>query len=109
MTRISAVQGILWGSPVLFSLLFTVEAAFGEEPDAVPLPLVEVCLLPDEMKGNTCAAFFVDKDGYEICLKDEMSGKMHCSSSYRLDDGSMRLAPEHRSGPSVNGLRSTQF
>lgn len=48
-------------------------------------PLAEVCLMPDDMLGNTCAAFFLDEDGFEICLRDEMSGKIRCSSTYYLE------------------------
>ncbi|MBW8300221.1 MAG: hypothetical protein K0M60_11520 [Hydrogenophaga sp.] len=49
-------------------------------------PMAEICLLPDGMRGNTCAAFFLDEDGYEICLRDEMSGRMRCSSSHGTKD-----------------------
>lgn len=45
-------------------------------------PVAEICLLPEGMKGNTCAAFFLDDDGFEICLRDEMSGTIRCTSNY---------------------------
>jgi len=53
-----------------------------ETGDGDDYPMAEICLLPDGMEGNTCAAFFLDEDGYEICLRDEMSGRMRCSSSH---------------------------
>ena len=56
-------------------------------------PMAEICLLPDGMEGNTCAAFFLDEDGYEICLRDEMSGRMRCSSSHSTRQDRME-APE---------------
>lgn len=49
-------------------------------------PMAEICLLPDGMEGNTCAAFFLDENGYEICLRDDMSGRMRCSSSHSTED-----------------------
>lgn len=48
-------------------------------------PMAEICLLPEGMDGNTCAAFFLDEHGYEICLRDEMSERMRCSSSHSTD------------------------
>ncbi len=58
-------------------------------------PMAEICLLPDGMQGNTCAAFFLDEDGYEICLRDEMSGRMRCSSSHSTKEDQPQ-APEAR-------------
>ena len=45
-----------------------------ETGDSDDYPMAEICLLPDGMEGNTCAAFFLEENGYEICLRDEMSG-----------------------------------
>lgn len=67
-------------------LLVAVGEARSAEADADMPPLAEVCLLPDAMAGNTCAAFFLDRDGYQICLKDDMSGKFRCSGTFSTDD-----------------------
>lgn len=63
--------------------------------DSDDYPMAEICLLPDGMRGNTCAAFFLDEDGYEICLRDETSGRMRCSSSHGTKDDQPQ-APEAR-------------
>lgn len=68
-------------------LLVAVGEARGTEPDTDIQPLAEICLLSDERAGNTCAAFFLDRDGYQICLKDEMSGKFRCSGTFSTDEG----------------------
>lgn len=54
--------------------------------DGEDYPMAEICLLPDGMEGNTCAAFFLEENGYEICLRDEMSGRMRCSSNHGTTD-----------------------
>lgn len=61
-------------------------------------PMAEICLLPDGMEGNTCAAFFLDEDGYEICLRDEMSGRMRCSSSHSTRDPGPEVPASSPSG-----------
>lgn len=63
--------------------------------DSDEYPMAEICLLPDGMEGNTCAAFFLEEGGYEICLRDEMSERMRCSSSHWTKDP-RRPAPEAR-------------
>lgn len=82
------------------SLLLAGQAARGNEAEPRPAPpLAEVCLLPDDMLGNTCAAFFLREDGYEICLKDDMSGRIRCSSSFGAQDGEEDRPPEHHRSP----------
>ncbi|WP_454744953.1 hypothetical protein [Ciceribacter selenitireducens] len=61
-------------------------------------PMAEICLLPEGMRGNTCAAFFLDEDGYEICLRDDMSGRMRCSSSHSTKDPSPEVPASSPSG-----------
>lgn len=64
-----------------------------ETGDGDDYPMAEICLLPDGMEGNTCAAFFLEENGYEICLRDDMSGRMRCSSSLSTKDDSGPEAP----------------
>lgn len=76
--------------PFLAFLLCTGKGALADDWDiGQQTPLAEVCLLPDPMRGNTCAALFLDEDGFEICLTDEMAGVTRCLSLYRseYDDG----------------------
>lgn len=61
-------------------------------------PMAEICLLPDGMEGNTCAAFFLEENGYEICLRDDMSGRMRCSSSHSTKDPGPEVPASSPSG-----------
>lgn len=84
---LSVVKSSAVGVFIAISLLLLAAAvAEGAEPDVEALPFAEVCLLPENLAGNTCAAFFLDKDGYQICLKDDMSGKIRCSGTFSTDD-----------------------
>ncbi|MGK6312646.1 hypothetical protein [Neorhizobium sp. DT-125] len=83
VTRSGVVGVFLAMSP----LLIAAGVAESAEPDVEALPLAEICLLPENVAGNTCAAFFLDKNGYQICLKDDMSGKIRCSGTFSTDEG----------------------
>jgi hypothetical protein len=67
-------------------------------------PLEEFCLTQDG-GPQTCLAFFLDEDGYELCLMDEKDRIARCMRSWRLEpdrkpgSGSLLFEPDD---PSLN-------
>lgn len=44
------------------------------------------CITPHGGRGETCVSLFLDEDGYEVCLSDEVGKAEYCTSYYRLPD-----------------------
>ncbi|MCO5965068.1 hypothetical protein [Sinorhizobium meliloti] len=86
MSTVSLSSLVVGVSVAMLPLLVVFGEAGAAEPDANTLPLAEICLLPNDMDANTCAAFFLNRDGYQICLRDDMSGKVRCSGTFSTDD-----------------------
>lgn len=92
----STIRTTLTAFCVALALSLSAQAQMPEAPetgDSDDYPMAEICLLPDGMEGNTCAAFFLEENGYEICLRDDMSGRMRCSSSLSTKDDPGPEAP----------------
>ncbi len=53
-------------------------------------PVAEICL-PDTA-SKTCAALFLDEDGYELCLRDGAKGRVRCLNEF----GDADRDPEHQ-------------
>lgn len=79
-----STRGMILGAAQAMVLLASAaQADMAEETDDTgEPPMAEVCLLPKGAENNTCAAFFLDEDGYEICLRDEPSERVRCESSH---------------------------
>lgn len=79
-----STRGVILGAAQAMVLLApAAQADMPEEKDDTgEPPMAEVCLLPMGAEDNTCAAFFLDEDGYEICLRDEPSKRVRCASSH---------------------------
>lgn len=61
-------------------------------------PLDEFCLTRDGGQ-QICLAFFLDEDGYELCLMDEKDRIARCMRSWRLEpdqkpDGGLLRTPD---------------
>lgn len=66
---------------------FTTTAA-GQEPEDEPFE--EFCLAPGSTARQTCAAFFLDEDGYELCLMDEKAGIARCTRAWHIEPDEKR-------------------
>ncbi|MBP1844078.1 hypothetical protein J2046_002336 [Rhizobium petrolearium] len=66
---------------------FTTPAA-AQEPDDEPFE--EFCLAPGGSARQACVAFFLDEDGYELCLMDEREGIARCTRSWHIEPDEKR-------------------
>lgn len=79
MTEIFVMQSLFSASMAMLPLIFGGGTVGIGESDAKSRPLAEICILPDQMPDNICAAFFLSGDGYEICVRNDISGTFRCS------------------------------
>ena len=77
-------------------------------------PFDEFCL-PQEDGPQICIAFFLDDDGYELCLMDEKDRIARCMRSWRLvpdqkpDSDPRRTAALFAGAGRLGGSASSQF
>ncbi|APO70735.1 hypothetical protein IE4872_PD00196 (plasmid) [Rhizobium gallicum] len=56
------------------------DSEFEEEPAEF------FCITPEGGRGEACASLYIDEDGYEVCLSDEVAKTEHCTSYYGRPD-----------------------
>ncbi|MGO6718176.1 hypothetical protein GR247_08840 [Rhizobium leguminosarum] len=44
------------------------------------------CVTPYGGRGEACVSLYLDEDGYEVCLSDEVGKTEHCTSYYGRPD-----------------------
>jgi len=80
-------------NPLRWALLLSASILAGAGPFALALagvpdsefndePTEFFCITPDGGRGEVCVSFYLDEDGYEVCLSDELATAERCMSYY---------------------------
>ena len=77
------------------------DTPYGESEDP---PTEFFCTMSHAGRGEVCVRFYLDEDGYELCLSDELSKTERCMSNYRQpeDQDEEYGSPEHSAVRLIN-------